>query len=416
MKVLHVSARDKAGGRFAGFQMLLHPPSGCEVSMAVQSRTVNEPRVFQLPPGSAVVRSALNTMDRLLERAGLDGALGISGMMLKDEPYFQQADVVHYHLLHARSQVSVLSLPSLTRLKPSVWTLHDMWPLTGGCEYSVECEAWKSGCGVRCPHPRRKALLSHTNPRVHWALKRRAYRNSRLTFVVASKWMESRALQSPLVRGCEVERIPFGVDTGLFRADRRVLARDALGIQKEAFVVAFRNSGVPGDRYKGLREIQKALRILTGRASLTVIVIGDKKGFEFVERAFPTVFTGWVDDDALADALAASDLFLMPSFQEAFGLMAVEAMASGAVPIVYSGTSLPEITDAPRAGVCVEQGRHDLLAEAVVHLSAAPQELATRRQNALECVSRLYRLETYLEKHRLLYERVVRERGESDAP
>ena len=31
--------------------------------------------------------------------------------------------------------------------KPIVWTLHDMWPFTGGCHYSQGCDRYISACG-----------------------------------------------------------------------------------------------------------------------------------------------------------------------------------------------------------------------------------------------------------------------------
>jgi len=34
--------------------------------------------------------------------------------------------------------------------KPIVWTLHDMWPFTGGCHYDNECGKYVESCG-ECP-------------------------------------------------------------------------------------------------------------------------------------------------------------------------------------------------------------------------------------------------------------------------
>ena len=46
--------------------------------------------------------------------------------------------------------------------QPLVWTLHDMWPMTGGCHYSHGCDRYQKACG-RCPQ-----LDSHTD----WDLSR----------------------------------------------------------------------------------------------------------------------------------------------------------------------------------------------------------------------------------------------------
>ena len=45
------------------------------------------------------------------------------------------------YLIHGFSNFSILSLPRISRLKPVVWTLHDKWALTGGCEHSFECNS-----------------------------------------------------------------------------------------------------------------------------------------------------------------------------------------------------------------------------------------------------------------------------------
>ena len=58
-------------------------------------------------------------------------------------------DVIHLHNLHA-----ALPFDFVTRLPqgvPVVWTLHDMWPLTGYCCYSYDCRKYVAGCTGECP-------------------------------------------------------------------------------------------------------------------------------------------------------------------------------------------------------------------------------------------------------------------------
>ncbi len=55
--------------------------------------------------------------------------------------------LVHFHWVGA----GMLRIEELSKIKaPIVWTLHDMWGFTGGCHYSGECDAFKTGCGC-CP-------------------------------------------------------------------------------------------------------------------------------------------------------------------------------------------------------------------------------------------------------------------------
>ncbi len=67
-------------------------------------------------------------------------------------------------------------------------------------------------------------------------------------------------------------------------------------------------------------------------------------------------FAGYVPDPELVSMYNQACAFVMPSFDEGFGLPAVEAMACGAPVIVSSGNSLAEITGG--AGIVVDP--HDV--------------------------------------------------------
>src|SRR5690606_26435095 len=71
---------------------------------------------------------------------------GFSGFCLKDHPTIVDSDIVHLHWV-----TGLISTKHIAKLeKPIVWTLRDMWPVTGGCHYSMECERFAVGCG-HCP-------------------------------------------------------------------------------------------------------------------------------------------------------------------------------------------------------------------------------------------------------------------------
>jgi len=74
-----------------------------------------------------------------------------------------------------------------------------------------------------------------------------------------------------------------------------------------------------------------------------LLILQDGKGFSALSPKYGVVTPGWIDGEDLAIALSAADVFVMPSIQEAFGLMAVEAMACGTPVIVFDGTALPGV-------------------------------------------------------------------------
>jgi glycosyltransferase involved in cell wall biosynthesis len=88
---------------------------------------------------------------------------------------------------------------------------------------------------------------------------------------------------------------------------------------------------------------------------------------------------GMLPEDELARTYSDSDVLLMPSLHEGFGLPVLEAMASG-VPVVASNRgSLPEVVGG--AGLLVEPEDIEAIADAVVRILADPllrRELAAR--------------------------------------
>ncbi|WBO22038.1 glycosyltransferase family 4 protein [Sphingomonas abietis] len=73
---------------------------------------------------------------------------------------------------------------------------------------------------------------------------------------------------------------------------------------------------------------------LSARVVGTKVVVGDGPARAMLEKRYPdAIFTGALHGERLAAAYAAADLFVFPSLTDTFGLVMIEALASG-VPVV----------------------------------------------------------------------------------
>merc|ERR1712232_179401 len=81
-----------------------------------------------------------------------------------------------------------------------------------------------------------------------------------------------------------------------------------------------------------------------------------------------THFTGQMSGDALSQAFASADAFVMPSDSETLGFVVLEAMASG-VPVVGANAGgIPDIIDDGNTSFLVPVGDTDAYVERLTQL------------------------------------------------
>jgi len=118
-------------------------------------------------------------------------------------------------------------------------------------------------------------------------------------------------------------------------------------------------------------------------------------------------FLGWVVPDAVPSLLNTSTIVLMPSQQEAFPLVALEASVM-ARPVVASRIGgLREIVLHGKTGLLIDSGDCGALAQAVASLLDNPEMGAQMGQAARRRVLRLFSFERHVEAYETLYDEVA---------
>lgn len=404
MKVLHVTDTDLPARRFNGYDLIRDlARRGIQGKQAVLTKKSDSADVVALfDRGDELLQRLLRDIER---RHSINDLLVPWGRILAETSEFRDADIVHYHLIH-NHVVSLYDLNWLVSLKPSVWTFHDPWPMTGHCVHPMGCEGWLGGCAP-CPFLGRLFPLANDHADRLWRAKRRVFSTLDIDVVVASAWMLDMVKRSPLTSHFEhVHLIPFGVDTRHVLDDEEQReSRRLLGIPPDDFVVLFR-----AQRWevKGLDSIIKALGLRPPARPTTLLALDGRGLLRDLPQGYRVAELGWIHDEArYSRVLSAADVLLMPSLAEAFGLMAVEAMAAGRPVVCFEGTALPAITHAPDCGMAVPAGDAVALRAALDHLAADPADAARRGRLGRAVVAAEFEHERYLTAVSDLYQSVL---------
>lgn len=116
--------------------------------------------------------------------------------------------------------------------------------------------------------------------------------------------------------------------------------------------------------------------------------------------------------EQLEDVMSISDLFILPSDYESFGLAALEAMAAE-VPVISSNAGgLPEVNIHGKTGFLSPVGDVDSMAENAIKLLEDEHLLAAMRKGALEQAQRFH-IDNIIPQYEALYEEVMNRALES---
>ena len=120
------------------------------------------------------------------------------------------------------------------------------------------------------------------------------------------------------------------------------------------------------------------------------------------------IFLGKIRDTD--QVLKISDLFLLPSETESFGLAALEAMAVG-VPVISSNTGgIPEVNIHGETGFLSNVGDLEDMANNALKILSSPDILKGFKERALRRANE-FSVESVLEQYVAIYEDVVKQKS-----
>ncbi len=209
----------------------------------------------------------------------------------------------------------------------------------------------------------------------------------------------------------EIEVIPNFVDTHKYRRIDARAIRDQIAPKGERVLIHVSNFRV----VKRVPDAIKIFEIIRRQIPSKLLLVGDGPDRSNCERLCRDLN---LDEDVkflgkqaeLVPLLSASDLFLMPSQSESFGLSALEAMACE-VPVVSSSVGgLPELVVHGETGFIAEIGDIDRMSKYAIDLLTNQQKHALFAAASRRRAVNMFESEKIVEEYENYYNKVLREK------
>jgi glycosyltransferase involved in cell wall biosynthesis len=390
MKIVHINTTDNRGGA-AQIAHLLH--RGLNMIPGIQSRMLVREKNSDDP---TIDRLAVTGWRRWLSIVTGHDHTFLGGMSLLDHPWVQEADILHLHNLHGY----YFHLPAVRELvekKKVIWTLHDMWTMTGHCGIS-KAENPEADGMYACESMREYVPIFFPREKGLRASKKMLLGDLAIQYVTPSNWLKKKFEKSYLGTQ-KITRIANGIDTTIFynQKEHKDALRIELGFPVESKIIVL-PPGSFTDPIKG-GEIVKKLITDDRLRHVYFIAIGKS---ELPENAKLIRLPYTNDKTLIAKYYAVADVFVHPALLDNFPSTVMESLLSGTQVAAFNVGGIPEQVRNGIDGHIVEKNEYDSYVQTILSLLEKPfphQQIATR---AHEEFSSERMVQRYLELYKTL--------------
>lgn len=354
MKVAFICKSDAAGGAAVVTFRLMNAlrKRGVDARMIVADKLTDSPYVICAAPrwkrNAAFIaeRSGIFLKNGLNRKRLFMIDTASSGLRIDKIPFVREADVVCLNWVN-QGMLSFKGIDRIYRLgHPVVWTMHDMWNMTGVCHHAGYCREYLAPDGECRDCPLLEKAFSKDLSHQVWRDKCKLYKNTDIHFVAVSNWLAGCARKSSLMKDCDIRVIPnaFPVEV----EESRNLDTDnndpcinggntdgKITVKKKIIFGAARID----DPIKGHETLVEATKILTEKyprqtADIELITFGNLKNPHALDGiGIPHTHLGPIPPSEISDIYRQGCVVVSTSEWETLPGTLVEGQAWGCVPV-----------------------------------------------------------------------------------
>lgn len=410
MKVLHIASSETSGAGRAALRLhegLLN--NQIDSNAFVLYKKTDSQSIDRVDKKTGIYKQAQDKLSKRVTQkifgCNHTFSANFTPSLILNEIKAKQADVINLHWI-GREFLRIEELKQLNT--PLVWTLQDMWPFTGGCHYSENCDRYTQSCGS-CPQlgGNKERDLS----RWIWQRKTKAWRDLDLTIVAPGTWIADCAKASSLFGDRRIEVIPFALDTDVYQPVPCQTAREILNLPQDKQLILFGAFSSTSDQRKGFHLLVPALQKLSQgnlKTEIELVIFGANEPKDPVDLGFKTHYLGRFDNEVtLSQLYSAADVMIVPSIQESFGQTASESLACGTPVVAFNATGQKDIVAHQECGYLAQPYEVEDLAQGIAWVLQDPQRHQQLRLNARAKAISTYSLDLQAQSYLSLYQEVL---------
>ena len=205
----------------------------------------------------------------------------------------------------------------------------------------------------------------------------------------------------------EINVISNFIDYSLYEQNQNLILRNSFASNNEAIITHISN-------FREVKRVEDVIKIfyqVNKRKKAQLLMIGDGPDRSKCENLARKLgihkkikFLGKLK--VIEDLLAISDIFLLPSQTESFGLVALEAMASNTAVVSSNSGGLPEVNIDGVTGFLSDVGDINKMSNDICYLIANSNLLNSFKSNALKHAKK-FDLNNILPKYEEVYNKLI---------
>jgi glycosyltransferase involved in cell wall biosynthesis len=343
MKILQINTLEKIGGAaMVAYRLHNEFQKNHKSKLLVGTKSSNDKNVIEFPFFIRKLRKQTNMLER---HTSFQYFFDPSYLWFLKKNNYLKYDIMNLHNIHG-DYFNIHALWKILKHKKVVWTLHDMWAMTGHCACSFGCKGWKDECEP-CPHLNYYPAINKDKAHYLFKIKKKILNHPNLHIVTPSNWLKELVEESMSPRN-KISLIYNGIDQSIYKPRNKLRIRRKLGIDIKKKVILFNSIG-RNNPYKGFSYLMEALKKIKNKNNILLLIIGDDKDFK--AKGFDTMNIGFINSEKkMSEYYACADILLYPSIQDNCPLVVLEAMSCGLPIVTFDTGGIPELVQHKKTG------------------------------------------------------------------